>query len=105
MTDDEARRLAEAGLSVKEIQKITGHTTLAEVQRYVDAADKANSTDENKSRRKSFPTCEGLVFPTLVKCLKTAENKMWMVRSRGGDPQAQKCLKNRGFRTALRRAL
>jgi hypothetical protein len=35
-----ARRLAEAGASAKEIMSITGHKTLAEVQRYVDAADK-----------------------------------------------------------------
>jgi integrase len=37
-----ARRLAEAGASTKEIMAITGHKTLAEVQRYVDAADKVN---------------------------------------------------------------
>jgi integrase len=36
-----ARRLAEAGASAKEIMSVTGHKTLAEVQRYVDAADKA----------------------------------------------------------------
>jgi site-specific recombinase XerD len=35
-----ARRLAEAGASTKEIMAITGHKTLAEVQHYVDAADK-----------------------------------------------------------------
>ena len=35
-----ARRLAEAGASAKQIMSITGHKTLAEVQRYVDAADK-----------------------------------------------------------------
>jgi integrase len=36
-----ARRLAEAGASAKQIMSVTGHKTLAEVQRYVDAADKA----------------------------------------------------------------
>jgi integrase len=34
-----ARRLAEAGCSVKEIQAITGHKTLNEVERYTRAAD------------------------------------------------------------------
>ena len=36
-----ARRFAEAGATAKEIMSITGHKTLAEVQRYIDAADKA----------------------------------------------------------------
>ena len=35
-----ARRLAEAGCSASEIASITGHKTLREVQRYVDAADR-----------------------------------------------------------------
>jgi integrase len=35
-----ARRLAEAGASAKQIMSYTGHKTLSEVQRYVDAADK-----------------------------------------------------------------
>lgn len=34
-----ARRLAEAGCSAKEIMSVTGHKTLAEVERYVRAAD------------------------------------------------------------------
>jgi hypothetical protein len=41
-----ARRLAEAGASAKEIMSITGHKTLAEVQRYVDAADKAKLAEQ-----------------------------------------------------------
>jgi integrase len=41
-----ARRLAEAGASTKEIQSITGHKTLSEVQRYVDAADKAKLAEQ-----------------------------------------------------------
>ena len=36
-----AGRLAEAGASTKEIMSITGHKTYGEVQRYVDATDKA----------------------------------------------------------------
>ena len=36
-----ARRLAEAGATAREIMSVTGHKTLAEVQRYADAVDKA----------------------------------------------------------------
>jgi integrase len=36
-----ARRLAEAGVSVREIMSITGHKTLSEVQRNTDAVDQA----------------------------------------------------------------
>jgi hypothetical protein len=35
----ELARLAEAGASAKEIMSVTGRKTLAEVQRYADAAD------------------------------------------------------------------
>jgi integrase len=35
------RRLAEAGCSAPEIAALSGHLTLAEVQRYIDKADKA----------------------------------------------------------------
>jgi integrase len=35
------RRLAEAGCSAPQIAAISGHKTLAEVQRYVEAANKA----------------------------------------------------------------
>lgn len=41
----QARRLAEAGCSAHEIASITGHKTLAEVQRYADAADQARMAD------------------------------------------------------------
>lgn len=41
-----ARRLAEAGASAKEIMAVTGHKTLSEVQRYVDAADKAKLAEQ-----------------------------------------------------------
>jgi integrase len=49
-----ARRLAEAGASAKEIMSVTGHRTLAEVQRYVDAADKARLAEQaiEKLRRR-----------------------------------------------------
>lgn len=41
----QARRLAEAGCSTHEIASITGHKTLAEVQRYADAADQVRLAD------------------------------------------------------------
>lgn len=41
----QARRLAEAGCSAHEIASITGHKTLAEVQRYADAADQVRLAD------------------------------------------------------------
>jgi integrase len=41
----QARRLAEAGCSAHEIASITGHLTLAEVQRYADAADQSRMAD------------------------------------------------------------
>jgi len=46
----QARRLAEAGCSAHEIASITGHKTLAEVQRYADAADQARLADAAISR-------------------------------------------------------
>jgi integrase len=46
----QARRLAEAGCSTHEIASITGHKTLAEVQRYSDAADQSRLADAAISR-------------------------------------------------------
>jgi integrase len=46
----QARRLAEAGCSAHEIAAITGHKTLAEVQRYADAADQGRLADAAISR-------------------------------------------------------
>lgn len=46
----QARRLAEAGCSAHEIASITGHKTLAEVQRYADAANQAMLADAAISR-------------------------------------------------------
>jgi integrase len=45
-----ARRLAEAGCSAHEIASITGHKTLAEVQRYADAADRERMADAAMGR-------------------------------------------------------
>jgi integrase len=49
----QARRLAEAGCSAHEIASITGHRTLAEVQRYADAADQARLAERaiDKTRK------------------------------------------------------
>lgn len=41
----QARRLAEAGCSAHEIASITGHKTLAEVQRYAEAANQAKMAE------------------------------------------------------------
>lgn len=46
----QARRLAEAGCTPHEIAAITGHKTLAEVQRYTDAANRARLADAAVSR-------------------------------------------------------
>jgi integrase len=45
-----ARRLAEAGASAKEIMSVTGHKTLSEVQRYIDAADKPRLAEQAMAR-------------------------------------------------------
>jgi len=46
----QARRLAESGCSAHEIASITGHRTIAEVQRYADAADQARLAETAISR-------------------------------------------------------
>ena len=45
-----SRRLAEAGASAKEIMAVTGHQTLSEVQRYVDAADNPRLAEQGMAR-------------------------------------------------------
>ena len=45
-----ARRLAEAGASAKEIMAVTGHRTLSEVQRYVDAADQHKLAEQGMAK-------------------------------------------------------
>ena len=40
------RRLAEAGASAKEIMSVSGHKSLSEVQRYIDAADKPRLAEQ-----------------------------------------------------------
>jgi Phage integrase family len=52
-----ARRLAEAGCSANEIAAITGHKTLAEVERYTRAADQVRLA--HQAIRKQIETRSG----------------------------------------------
>jgi Phage integrase family len=52
-----ARRLAEAGCSASEIAAITGHKTLAEVERYTRAADQVRLAQQ--AIRKQIETGSG----------------------------------------------
>jgi integrase len=55
----QARRLAEAGCSAHEIAAITGHKTLAEVQRYADAANQSRMADRAMATvMTAFPATE-----------------------------------------------
>lgn len=65
----QARRLAEAGCSAHEIASITGHKTLAEVQRYADAADQARLADAAIAR-----TAIGSPSKRLAKSAKNIRN-------------------------------
>lgn len=47
-----ARRLAEAGATAHEIASVTGHRTLAEVQRYTEAAERAGLADNAMEKLK-----------------------------------------------------
>ena len=44
-----SRRLAESGVSAKEIGAMTGHKTLKELERYTAAADQAKMTEQAMS--------------------------------------------------------
>ena len=54
----QARRLAEAGCSAHEIAAITGHKTLAEVQRYAADAEQARMAESAFKRTKPQPRLE-----------------------------------------------
>ena len=56
-----ARRLAEAGASAHEIMSVTGHKTLAEVQRYTDAAMREGLADSAFAKLISRPNREQTV--------------------------------------------
>lgn len=51
-----ARRLAEAGCSASEIASITGHKTLAEVERYTRAADQEHLARQAIQRQSTNPS-------------------------------------------------
>ena len=54
LCDDIWRQLADAGASAREIMAITGHKTLAEVQRYTDAVDKARLAEQAINKLKAM---------------------------------------------------
>lgn len=56
-----ARRLAEAGATASEIQSITGHRTLAEVQRYTEAASRETMADAAHGKLMARESAESLV--------------------------------------------
>ncbi len=60
------RRLAEAGCSASEIMAISGHKSLAECQRYVDAASQVKLAEQAISRTGVFPITE-TAFPKAKK--------------------------------------
>jgi integrase len=49
------RKLAEAGCTVNQIQAVSGHKTLAEVERYTRDADRTRLAEEVISRTQSYP--------------------------------------------------
>ena len=49
------RRLAEAGCSAHEIMSISGHKSLAEVERYTKAADQKRMAERAIARTESYP--------------------------------------------------
>ena len=55
-----ARRLAEAGCSASEIAAITGHKTLAEVERYTRATDQARLAGKPCGSRSKREVANGL---------------------------------------------
>ncbi|MEE4117684.1 MAG: tyrosine-type recombinase/integrase [Paracoccaceae bacterium] len=56
-----ARRLAEAGATAHEIMAVTGHKTLAEVQRYTETATREGLADTAMGKLLSRPNQEQTV--------------------------------------------
>ena len=56
-----ARRLAEGGATAPQIAAITGHKTLAEVQRYIDAANREGMADDGFAVMVTRPSGEQTV--------------------------------------------
>ena len=69
-----ARRLAEAGASASQIGAITGHKTLSEVQRYIEAADREGMADDGIALLVSRPNGEQTVA-NIVELLATSQRK------------------------------
>ena len=84
-----ARRLAEAGCSANEIAAITGHKTLAEVERYTRAADQERLARQAIQRQSANPSGKPLaeeVANTTDEAL-NINNLMWkMALPRGIEP-------------------
>ncbi len=66
-----ARRLAEAGCTAKQIQAITGHKTLAEVERYTRKADQVRLAQQAMDKQE---TADG-EFATSAKIVNISERK------------------------------
>ncbi|MGJ8628099.1 MAG: tyrosine-type recombinase/integrase [Sulfitobacter sp.] len=60
-----ARRLAEGGASAPQIMAITGHKTLSEVQRYIDAANREDMADDGMAVMVTRPNGEQTVANTV----------------------------------------
>lgn len=52
------RRLAEAGCTAPEIMAISGHKSLSEVQRYIEAAEQEKMADRAIARTESYPRAD-----------------------------------------------
>ena len=87
-----ARRLAEAGCSVNEIAAITGHKTLAEVERYTRAADQerlARQAIQRQSTNQSGKPLADEVANTTDEALKINSLVSKMALPRGIEPLFQ----------------
>lgn len=71
-----ARRLAEAGASAHEIMAVTGHKTLAEVQRYTETAMREGLADSAHAKLLSRPNREQTVVNLPARFAKTSLNSM-----------------------------
>jgi enterobacteria phage integrase len=87
-----ARRLAEAGCSASEIAAITGHKTLAEVERYTRAADQerlARQAIQRQSENRSGKPLADEVANTTDEALKINSLMRKMALPRGIEPLFQ----------------
>lgn len=70
-----ARRLAEGGASAPQIMAVTGHKTLSEVQRYIDAANREDMADDGFAVMVTRPNGEQTVA-NIVDMFATSESKI-----------------------------